>query len=270
MFGLAQRAPVARGRRCCRTRRCSRSGASAVRRDGERETLGLYLTGHPMDRVRRRHLPRFVSHRLGDLVSERPAAGGERLRGFGGGKPVTVAGEINEVKKRGPRTILTLDDGTGRLEVTLFDDVFQQLPRAHREERAGDRRGQAALRRVQRRLAARRPSSITELDKAREQQARRLVLRWPARRGSAELHARRLAEILAPLARRPVRHHRGIPRPRRRRRPRRSAPEWNVKPTRELIEQLESFAGTRWRAGRLRRAARSTTSAAPIGAEPCQ
>ena len=69
-----------------------------------------------------------MSHRLGDLV-ERAAdrrRGASGYRGFGGGKPVTVAGEINEVKKRGPRTILMLDDGTGWLEVTLFDDVFQQ------------------------------------------------------------------------------------------------------------------------------------------------
>ncbi|MBX5463159.1 MAG: DNA polymerase III subunit alpha, partial [Steroidobacteraceae bacterium] len=72
-----------------------------VRRDGERETLGLYLTGHPMDAYES-GLARFVTHRLGDLVSERPiGGGGEGYRGFGGGKPVTVAGEINEVRKRG-------------------------------------------------------------------------------------------------------------------------------------------------------------------------
>src|SRR5207245_11285887 len=44
------------------------------------------------------------------------------------------------------------------------------------------------------RLAARR---ITELDKVREQQARRLVLKCPPRADSAALFAR-LAEVLAP------------------------------------------------------------------------
>ena len=135
----------------------------------------------------------MVSHRIGDLISERPAAGGEALR-FGGGKLVTVAGLIDEVKKRGPRVILMLDDRTGRIEVTLFEDVFQR----YRDLIAKD-----ALVLVEGmlrfdefsdawRLAARK---ITELDKVREQQARRLVLTWPS---TARSHgaAGRLAEVL--------------------------------------------------------------------------
>src|SRR5947207_1564600 len=82
--------------------------SEAVRLAGERETLGLYLTGHPLARCES-SLARFVSHRIGDLVSDRPVAGLESGR-FGAGRPVTVAGLIDEVKKRGPRVILTLDD----------------------------------------------------------------------------------------------------------------------------------------------------------------
>ncbi|HTL93529.1 MAG TPA: DNA polymerase III subunit alpha, partial [Steroidobacteraceae bacterium] len=81
--------------------------SEAVRLAGERETLGLYLTGHPLARFESA-LARFISHRIGDLVSDRPLAGFESGR-FGGGKPVTVAGLIDEVKKRGARVILTLD-----------------------------------------------------------------------------------------------------------------------------------------------------------------
>src|SRR5947207_5549726 len=99
----------------------------AVRLAGERETLGLYLTGHPLGRFES-SLARFVTHRIGDLVSDRPVAGLEGGR-FGGGRPVTVAGLIDEVKKRGPRVILTLDDRTGRLEVLLFEETWQR----HRE-----------------------------------------------------------------------------------------------------------------------------------------
>ncbi len=95
-----------------------------MRLTGERETLGLYLTGHPLARFEA-GLKRLVSHRIGDLVSDRPAAGFEAPR-FGGGKPVTVAGLIDEVKKRGPRVILTLDDRTGRIEAMLFEDTFQK------------------------------------------------------------------------------------------------------------------------------------------------
>ncbi len=122
MFGLA----ADDASRTCRRRaprRC-RSGARRCALPGERETLGLYLTGHPLARFEA-SLKRFVSHRIGDLVSDRPTAGFEAPR-FGGGKPVTVAGLIDEVKKRGPRVILTLDDRTGRIEVMLFEDIFQK------------------------------------------------------------------------------------------------------------------------------------------------
>jgi len=71
--------------------------SEAVRLAGERETLGLYLTGHPLARFES-SLARFVSHRIGDLVSDRPVAGLDGGR-FGAGKPVTVAGLIDEVKK---------------------------------------------------------------------------------------------------------------------------------------------------------------------------
>src|SRR5256714_6088572 len=64
--------------------------SEAVRLAGERETLGLYLTGHPLARFES-SLARFVSHRIGDLVSDRPIAGLDGGR-FGAGKPVTVAG----------------------------------------------------------------------------------------------------------------------------------------------------------------------------------
>src|SRR5207237_1230017 len=60
--------------------------SEAVRLAGERETLGLYLTGHPLARCES-SLARFVSHRIGDLVSDRPVAGLESGR-FGAGRPV--------------------------------------------------------------------------------------------------------------------------------------------------------------------------------------
>jgi DNA polymerase-3 subunit alpha len=212
-----------------------------VRRDGERETLGLYLTGHPMDAFES-GIARFVTHRLGDLVSERPAGGaGEGgYRGFGGGKPVTVAGEISEVKKRGPRTVVTLDDGTGWLEVTLFDDTFQLYRDLIAKNSLVIVEGMLRFDEFSDgwRLAAKK---VKALEKAREEQARRLVLRWP--QGQEPAHcSSRLAEILRPWRGGSCAitvEYRG-----------RGAAgaltlgaDWNVKPTRELIEQLENFAG---------------------------
>jgi DNA polymerase-3 subunit alpha len=214
-----------------------------VRRDGERETLGLYLTGHPMDAFES-GIARFVTHRLGDLVSERPVGGGGGgeggYRGFGGGKPVTVAGEINDVRKRGPRTILMLDDGTGWLEITLFDDVFQQYRDLIAKNSLVIIDGQLRFDEFSDgwRLSAKR---VKALEKAREEQARRLVLRFPAGADPRQSSSR-LAEILTPWRGGPCAitvEYRGA-----------GATgaltlgsEWNVKPTRELIEKLETFAG---------------------------
>jgi DNA polymerase-3 subunit alpha len=159
---------------------------------------------------------------------------------FGGGKPVTVAGLIDEVKKRGPRTMLNLDDRTGRIEVTLFEDVFQR----YRDLVAKD-----ALILVEGslrfdefsdswRLSAKK---ITELDKVREQQARRVVIKWPQRPDSSALLGR-LADALTPF--------RGGPCPvtveytgSGARGALTLGPEWSVRASRELLEKLETLMG---------------------------
>jgi DNA polymerase III subunit alpha len=211
--------------------------SEAVRLAGERETLGLYLTGHPLARFEA-SLPRLVNQRIADLVSDRPVTGFEPGR-FGGGRAVTVAGLIDEVKKRGSRVILTLDDRTGRLEVMLFEETWQK----HRDIVAKD-----ALVLIEGtlrfdefsdawRLAARR---IVELDRMREQEARRIVIRCA--QADASRLGERLASILAPW--------RGG-----------ACPvtvefaggqasgalnlgaEWAVRASRELIEQLEGLFG---------------------------
>jgi DNA polymerase-3 subunit alpha len=233
LFGLAG---AERTRAQPRARGVLPEWSEAVRLTGERETLGLYLTGHPLGRFEA-SLARFVSHRIGDLVSDRPVAGLEGGR-FGAGRTVTVAGLIDEVKKRGPRVILTLDDRTGRIETLLFEETWQR----HRELIAKD-----ALVLVEGllrfdefsdawRLSARR---ISELDQVREQEARRLVLRcasgpsdWPER----------LAAILTPW--------RGGPCPITIEYATAAAsgaltlgPEWTVRASRELLEQLEGLLG---------------------------
>jgi DNA polymerase-3 subunit alpha len=209
--------------------------SEAVRLKGERETLGLYLTGHPIARFEA-DLARFVSHRIGDLVSERPV---ERV-GFNAGKAVSVAGLIDEVKKRGPRTILSLDDRTGRLEVTLFDEVFQKYRELVAKDELVMVEGKIRFDEFSNswRLAAQR---ITELDKLREQQARRLVLTWPAS-AQTESQLNHLMEILS--------RWRGGPCPITIEYSGTAAggsfnlgQEWNVKPTRELIDQMEGFVG---------------------------
>ncbi|HXR90532.1 MAG TPA: DNA polymerase III subunit alpha [Steroidobacteraceae bacterium] len=209
--------------------------SEAVRLAGERETLGLYLTGHPIDRFEA-GLANMVTHRIGPLLSDRPM---EPVR-FGGGRSVTVAGLIDEVRKRGPRVILILDDSTGRMEVTLFDDVFQKYRDVVAKDALVAIEGQLRFDEFSDawRLSAKR---ITELDRIREQQARRLVLKWPSRGDSPALMGR-LAETLTPWRPGPcpitVEYcgsgaagalNLGA--------------EWKVRASRELLENLETLVG---------------------------
>jgi len=211
----------------------------AVRLAGERETLGLYLTGHPAKPFAAL-LARVASHWIGDLVSERPAAGAEPVR-FGGGKLVTIGGLVDEIRKRGPRVILTLDDSTGRVEVTLFEDVYQKYRDIATKDALVLVEGMLRFDDFSDgwRLAAR---SITDLDRMSEQQARQIVLTWPADRHDTAALQGRLAELLAayrpgpcgimieycgPAARGALR----------------LGPEWGVRATGELRESLEGLLG---------------------------
>ena len=209
----------------------------AVRLAGERETLGLYLTGHPLKRFEP-GLAAMVSHRIGALVSERPVAGIEGR--FGGGKPVTVAGLIEEVRKRGPRFILTLDDGTGRLEASLFEETYQQ----QRDLLVKD--GLVLAEGLLRfddfsdgwRLNLR---SLTDLGKALERQARRILINWPAGADHGALQ-RRLGELLERFRPGPcpiVVEYAGAGARGRLA----LAREWSVRPCAELLEALEALLG---------------------------
>jgi len=93
----------------------------------EKEALGLYLTGHPFDTVRQD--ARFlVDAKLAEISAE-PApqkSGGERNYAQQR-REVTVAGLIMEVRKRGNRVTVVLDDDSGRIDVSLFSEAFQEF-----------------------------------------------------------------------------------------------------------------------------------------------
>lgn len=88
------------------------------RLQAEKETLGLYLSGHPIDQYEA-ELSRFVQTRLADLQPTRR------------GVTTTVAGLLLNHRivkgQRGSRAFLTLDDRTGRVEVTIFGELLEQV-----------------------------------------------------------------------------------------------------------------------------------------------
>ncbi len=86
----------------------------AERLKGEKDTLGLYLTGHPIDSYRD-ELKRYTPKTLGDL-SETSY-----------GETVFFAGLILDVANFGNRSVITLDDGTGRIEVSCYAERFARV-----------------------------------------------------------------------------------------------------------------------------------------------
>ena len=111
-----------------------------TRLSNEKETLGLYLTGHPITRYEK-ELRRFTECRFSkvpDLVpeSERGGQGG----GYGGYRKKNktqycLAGLLIGMRVRKTKTgskIVTgvLDDRTARVEVVLYEDVYEQYSHA--------------------------------------------------------------------------------------------------------------------------------------------
>ncbi len=46
---------------------------------------------------------------------------------FSAANPVAIAGVVEELRKRGPRTEILLDDDSGRIGVSFFDEQYQQF-----------------------------------------------------------------------------------------------------------------------------------------------
>ena len=93
----------------------------------EKEALGLYLTGHPFDAVRS-DAGFFVDGRLGELMAEPAPQNNRKERNYAQARrEVTVAGLIVDVRKRGNRVSVVLDDDTGRMEIAFFSEAFQEF-----------------------------------------------------------------------------------------------------------------------------------------------
>jgi DNA polymerase-3 subunit alpha len=86
----------------------------------ERDTLGLYLTGHPVQ-LQAHDIARFTTCTLGAVGKHLPAESRGRRRGT----PMVLAGLVHAIRRRGNRGgFISLEDHTGRLEAALFDDAW--------------------------------------------------------------------------------------------------------------------------------------------------
>lgn len=85
-----------------------------VRLKGEKDTLGLYLSGHPID-VYRTELKSFIPAKLNELTPTRR------------GVTTVFAGLVLDVANFPNRIVVTLDDGTARVEVSCNHERFQRF-----------------------------------------------------------------------------------------------------------------------------------------------
>jgi DNA polymerase-3 subunit alpha len=84
---------------------------------GERDTLGLYVTGHPIDEYRE-EVRKFAPTRIADVRTDKQ--GSQVLVGL-----IMATRTMNT--QRGTMAVLTLDDSSAQIEVTLFSETYLQF-----------------------------------------------------------------------------------------------------------------------------------------------
>ncbi|MDO8464763.1 MAG: DNA polymerase III subunit alpha [Gallionella sp.] len=97
----------------------------------EKNSLGFYLGGHPYQEYEA-ELANFIKVKLADLtpqfVGKPTGAGSASGQNSRRGIPVVVAGIVASIRqmqtRRGRMAVVTLDDGTVQVEVTIFSEVF--------------------------------------------------------------------------------------------------------------------------------------------------
>ncbi|MDV3238617.1 MAG: DNA polymerase III subunit alpha [Gammaproteobacteria bacterium] len=209
-----------------------------IRLQGEKETLGLYLTGHPICRYED-ELARITSGRLAALIGNGDAPNSRSVD-----RQVVVAGLVIALRvrqtRRGSMAFVTLDDRSARVEMRVFSDVFEH----HRNLIAKDRvlvvegvLGYDDYSGGQQLTADR----LYDIGQAREIFARRVVIEVDdAKAGNGFLQS--LAETLRPFREgkcpvwidyrnRAARAQVALGR------------EWNVRPADELLHRLHELAG---------------------------
>ncbi|MGB1061765.1 MAG: DNA polymerase III subunit alpha, partial [Ketobacter sp.] len=89
------------------------------RLNGEKETLGLYLTGHPIDQYLE-EISHFTTSRIADV---KPGNSRESRSIVAG---LVIAQRVMKNKRGDKMAFLTLDDKSGRLEISIFSDAYEE------------------------------------------------------------------------------------------------------------------------------------------------
>ena len=168
---------------------------------GEKETLGLYLTGHPIERFEA-ELQHIVTHRLADLVNDSNGLASSVCRaGRNGDKQVTIAGLVVTVRTRtanrgGRMAFVTLDDHSARMEIRVFPEAYEQYRKLLVDDAILVIQGNLVWDDFAESLRV-NVERVLDMDAARQEYARTLVLSLDASRFNNGL-LEHLAATLAP------------------------------------------------------------------------
>ncbi|MGY0504328.1 DNA polymerase III subunit alpha [Luteimonas sp. e5] len=92
----------------------------------ERDTLGFYLSGHPMDPYRD-DLVEVIGFHLGQLEKVWGERAEDRKGGWRPEKTVVLAGQVTAMRRKGEsQAFVTLEDGRGRIECAFFAETFTE------------------------------------------------------------------------------------------------------------------------------------------------
>ena len=203
------------------------------RLNGEKDTLGLWLTGHPITRYED-ELRKFTSCRIVDVQPKRDAT-------------LVIAGLVLALRtmktKRGDTmAFVTLDDRSARIEMAVFSDVYTRCRDLLAKDKLIVIEGEVSVDEYSGsyKMSAR---EIYDIDKAREVYGRRLVLQIDGKKFTADF-APTLAKVLTPFREGPcpIRVHfvgDGV------KVNLSFGKEWRVRPTGELMHRLEELLGPR-------------------------
>ena len=106
--------------------------------EGERETLGLYLTGHPINRYLK-EIERYT-HGL-RLKDVNPTPRGQMTTVVG----LVLASKVITTKRGNRIGVCTLDDRSGRLEIMLFSDALERYQHLLEQDRILSASGQVSF-----------------------------------------------------------------------------------------------------------------------------
>lgn len=202
-----------------------------VRLKGEKDTLGLYLTGHPID-VYRQELKAFIPVKLNEITATRR------------GVTTVYAGLVIDVANFPNRVVIVLDDGTARIEVSCNHERFQRFKDIIQVERVVVFEGEIYEREGFERPMGRLTKAFT-LNEIRQKRANSIQIKLTEEFMQATL-AKDLQNIILPFCN--VDMHQHITLQLQIDQPYAQAklqlgPQWKVAPLDELLAKLRDYFG---------------------------